>query len=871
MQEVKLYTATREDVVGTIVFAQTDVISSNVMDFTQNTWVVGKTILNNATGLEATILSVVSSTNIQLSVTGFASGGLLFTIIQELIELDLFKDETISLTQSIKNTKDIAKIQTDFTQSFTLPASKTNGKIFKHFHRGDILDGFDARFLKPAQIKLNGVDFKKGKLRLLGVKMKDNNPSSYKVSFIGSTVSLKTTFGDDELTDLPYLDAYNHIYSYQNIDNYMQNGYNPTGDGTGTISYPELMYPFISTSKNRYYYNTSETTNSQPHIPNVRNIFNNGEPESNDHQDYRAIQYFDLKPAIKVYNILKAIEEKYGFTISNDFLRTEVSSGSKPPVDGLFNNLYMFCNRKAGSLLEAIDESSAEVKLQDLTFDSGTEVRTSTNTTISSVKYSSLSGYYTYQAEITTTGGGSYDVELYDLDTNVVYYSQKNNVSSTVNLTYEFKTNTYGAVTYKPSLRVSTKGGVTSFVTTSVTLVKTSVAFSGGGQQPDTTVQTGVYSKSSISLSNGIDFRSKVLPKIKVIDFMTNLFKMFNLVAYFEGNELVVKTLDQYYLNSSNQEFNIDEYVDISSSNVDRSEVYSEINYEYKKANTIFAINSNEATNDEYGNERFKSTGGNLFDGKKYNVKVSFGHMVYENLVNPASVTLSGSVTSSASSYIIDAYSNFNENKWVIGATIVNNTTGDIAIVNAVMDNTSLDLSTNTFSVGDSFTISATNAFSGITFGHTVSQDNSPVIDGGTLFSIDRIPLSSNIWLTNKIEGVNSSSPEELDYLYVPANVYEGQVGVRSINFGSEFDEFTNKEEEDSLFNTYHENFILNIYNPQARLLKITAHLPLKILLKYKLNDRFIVGGKKYLINSIKTNLQTGKSDLELLTDNYGE
>ena len=50
MQKVELYTATREDVVGTIVYAQNDVITSNVMDFTQNTWVVGKTILNNASG-----------------------------------------------------------------------------------------------------------------------------------------------------------------------------------------------------------------------------------------------------------------------------------------------------------------------------------------------------------------------------------------------------------------------------------------------------------------------------------------------------------------------------------------------------------------------------------------------------------------------------------------------------------------------------------------------------------------------------------------------------------------------------------------------------------------------------------------------------
>jgi hypothetical protein len=108
--------------------------------------------------------------------------------------------------------------------------------------------------------------------------------------------------------------------------------------------------------------------------------------------------------------------------------------------------------------------------------------------------------------------------------------------------------------------------------------------------------------------------------------------------------------------------------------------------------------------------------------------------------------------------------------------------------------------------------------------------------------------------------------------LYVPANVYTetGGTEVRSINFGSEYSILTNTEEDDGLFSTYHKNFILNIYDTQSRLIKITAHLPLSILLKYELNDRFIFQGRKYLINSIKTNLQTGKSELELLTDNYG-
>ena len=55
--------------------------------------------------------------------------------------IDLFKDETISLTQSIQNVKDIAKVFTDFTKTFTVPATKDTNKLFKHYYNFDIREG----------------------------------------------------------------------------------------------------------------------------------------------------------------------------------------------------------------------------------------------------------------------------------------------------------------------------------------------------------------------------------------------------------------------------------------------------------------------------------------------------------------------------------------------------------------------------------------------------------------------------------------------------------------------------------------------------------------------------------------------------------
>ena len=794
MQDVEIYIGQTRSLLGTVTYqVGLSLVDSN-QNFQENRWIVNRVIVNTTTGASGLVTSIdVGDHSIKLNQSGLFSVGDNYTIIENQELADTFKDETISLTQSIKNIKDIAKVQTDFTQSFTLPASKVNNKIFKHYYRSDLSEGFDARFLMSAKIKLNGNDFKDGKIRLLGVKMKDNKPSSYKVNFTGSTVSLKTTFGDDELSDLPYLDVFNHTYSYSAVKTYATDGYNPIG-GTA-YSQPELIYPFISASKNRYYYNSGEDDNSQTKIANVRNIYNNGTPSlTSSNSDYRSIQYFDLKPAIKVYFILKAIEAKYGFTISDDFFRISTTSTGKPNVDGLFDQLYMWCNREAGSLIDHIEETSKELKLEELTYSSGTEARINNLTQVMLGIYNANANlwYYRrlhYEFDTTVTGSGAYDLILYDKVTDEIYQSKLNNIGN-VSFAQRITVYNYGDRPVSPAIKVVTKGGVTAVTLSNLELRLVN----------EDGTNSANYTGSLTSLSNGIDFRSNALPKIKVIDFMTNLFKMFNLIAYFEGTELVVKTLDQYYLNSSHEEFNIDEYVDISSSDVNRSEIYNEINYEYKKANTIFAINSNEATNDEYGNERFKSEGENVFDGKKYDVKSSFGHMLFENFID-----------------------------------------------------------------GD------TSVFSGVTWGWSVSQDESPVIDGGTFFLNNRKTLPSNIYITDKVVGEDGSNVDVLGYLYCPSNVYTetGGTEVRSINFGSEYNILTNTEEEDGLFETYHQNFILNIYNTRSRFIKITAHLPLKILLKYELNDRFVFQGRKYLINSIKTNLQTGKSELELLTDNY--
>ena len=122
--------------------------------------------------------------------------------------VDLFQDETISITDSIQNVSDISKLFTPFSKQFNLPASQVNNKLFQHYYNFDIQNGFDARFTVDARIEINHTPFKSGKIRLNGVSMKENHPHTYKVVFFGEPNSLKELFGDEDLSSLNGLSSY---------------------------------------------------------------------------------------------------------------------------------------------------------------------------------------------------------------------------------------------------------------------------------------------------------------------------------------------------------------------------------------------------------------------------------------------------------------------------------------------------------------------------------------------------------------------------------------------------------------------------------------------------------------------------------------
>jgi hypothetical protein len=174
-------------------------------------------------------------------------------VSQDYVKVDMFSDENVTLTQVIQDVRDIDKVFTDYSQTFSLPASKINNKLFQHWYNPDI-DGFDSNIQSEAIIELNYQPFKSGKIQLQEVKMKHNKPSVYKVTFYGKTVSLNNTFGEDQLDDLVWLNNFTFENTPANVKAGLNLGLDFTVD---SVSYTDaIIHPLISREQ-RYILNSA--------------------------------------------------------------------------------------------------------------------------------------------------------------------------------------------------------------------------------------------------------------------------------------------------------------------------------------------------------------------------------------------------------------------------------------------------------------------------------------------------------------------------------------------------------------------------------------------------------------------------------------
>lgn len=727
-------------------------------------------------------------------------------------KVDLFKGESITLISSIQNIKDFSKIFSDYSRTFKIPANDTNNKLFKHFYNPDVV-GFNGATKKLAKIYMNYMPFREGYIYLKSTEMKNNKASSYTIIFYGGLIKLREAMKEEKLTALvASLDStiQNFVYDEATVK---------TGFTTGLHS-NAIIYPLI-TSEKRLYYDSASTS------PNYDGNLYSGTTDTD-----RGLRYTDLKPAIKVTKVLEAIESKYGISFTGFFDTTPLT------------NLYLWLSREGGEIINynPTDGIPNKKTIDELTTTSpvDSELTIVNDTWTITQEAGSLVSFagtrFESELSITITAGNYDKVFLRCIDTrtgDVVSEKSFSGGNETISMistpNFQYLQPKIGeARTYTLKWEVEAFGSNIAF-SSNLTLRKKIF---------NETVKSQLYNAFSNSAFTSSTANSQGLenhfPDMKVVDFLSGLFKMFNLTAYVKEPlasipVIEVQTLDDYYADAVNNQskgtIDIVDFVDIESHEIEVARPFSSVSFEYEKTDTIL-MTAHEATHNKVFGNTIYNTPKDYDDlGVEYKVELPFSHLKYERLFD-------------------------------IGET-------------ATSENSNLTYIQWGYAAGGEFTHEDATTEKNVPTGNYRPKDIKPLL----FYGINQtITGGKNInWISGTEDALTtywrpSNSNEEGTSTVPPTN---------NLNFDSEFDEWQLKVYKDtnsdlvatdnSLFGKYYINYISGAYNKNKRMFKYKCFLPAKILTRYKLNDQIKIQDRVFHINSIKTNLNTGATELELL------
>ena len=529
--------------------------------------------------------------------------------------LDIFDDEEISINLSVQNVQDISKVFTDFTQGFTIPASPRNNEILQHYYNANITESlittevggspvwnsigitwnswnttwnsgstttstvntFDGRFRQEARIEINSLPFRTGVIEVENVQLKGTEPYAYTLTFYGDVVTLTDLFGEDYLYDVDFSE-YNHSYTDTQVFNRL------TGDDdTG------FFYPLCSPVKNWFYQSASGAGAN-----NINNI-----AHKTGGVGLRGIRYTELKPALKVTNILTAIGAKYGITFTGSFL------SATPFVD-----LSLWLHRFEGYLFSGGNDIAYQLINMNRNTGSGSQFNLGTETW-------------------TVVDSKQYDLQVTMLN---------------VSAAYELSVFRNGVLDFSVL--------VPAHAASSVTTNMAALSFAAGD-----TVQLFIRPQSNTSMTyqctdySGIDtdtasvsfsvdqtlgatytFQvvvSDLMPEIKVKEFLAGILKMYNMVIVpTTSTTFLLQPLEDWYAAGADQ--NYQTYLDITEYTVDRPPLYREIEFKYQATEQILGFQYLQTNNVGFGDLNNTFT----FDGEQFLIEVPFECPLFERLTD---------------------------------------------------------------------------------------------------------------------------------------------------------------------------------------------------------------------------------------------
>lgn len=495
--------------------------------------------------------------------------------------IELFNDEQIQVTSSIQNINDLSKTYTDFSQSFTVPASDANNAFFEHWYNSDVNFSSDYGLRKDAFIEVDLTTFRKGKVQLDGANLKQGNPESYKLTFYGSGVTLKDTFGEDLLSDLDFT-SLAHDYTSAEVITRITNS---------TNTY-DVKYPLI-TSNRLWEYQAIPLPAALP------NWLTNVLTANDIHTTSGAIHKEELFPAVRVSKIFEAIESKYGITFEGTFLQDE-----------RFTKLFLWFKGKE-ALITTSYAHNLSVSSVTPTF-TNYDLTSAFNSTTNTVTIQELPAVITHRLiyDVTsTTTSADYYIDIFQngnlLNTIVgsgtgTYILDSIPQTAGLNTTYTIQIRTSGTNTIGSELKYEV-----DYVTS-------------GSVQTD--YLTVIYNSLVLNLQVNLSANA---PVMKVGEFIKGIMLMFNMTIYsVVDNEYWIEPLDDWY--SKGAVVDISQYTDVESIDQTRTPLYKKISFKFAESECFLNKQFSTSFNRNYGDTTYQYN----YDGGEYTIEVPFENLL---------------------------------------------------------------------------------------------------------------------------------------------------------------------------------------------------------------------------------------------------
>jgi len=505
-------------------------------------------------------------------------------------QVELFQDEQITVNSSIQNIFDISKVFTDYSQSFTVPASTINNAIFKHFYQSDVGDVLTGNSLinhntnRNAYIEIDLTFFRRGKIRLEKSNIKNGYVDNYQIGFFGELKSLKDKFGEDKLNLLELKDF---TFPY---------------DGT------EVLIRILDSSDYDVRF---------PLIANTRLWTYNDNGPNDITKNAHKIQFTELFPAIKVVRLFELIASKYGVQFIGAIFE-----------DDRFNNLYLQCKNSNEFLFQTIANDLDFIQkntfndpswstLSNLNAEDFVDLDTNT-INVKNFNDNIINHLIEIQINIISAPGNLIidvyqDNNHYQTFTTTITGPPLFNINiqntSGLNTNFTFKLRATAAMNVDCQINYQIQGfiSVNNF-TNSIAIIQT--------------VQTGILGNINLNA---------YVPDMKISDFFAGVLKEFNCTCVStEQNKYEILPLDDWY--SQGALVDITEYTDINSIDIERIKLYKKIAFKYQESESFTNKNYFATNGLHYGNVEYQFD----YDGEEYIVESPFENLLFTRTTDPS-------------------------------------------------------------------------------------------------------------------------------------------------------------------------------------------------------------------------------------------